>query len=299
MLDQEFVGGAPPGLAPRDYYQGNFSSMLLNADGKAYYRSPTGGNVTVFFTYMFANFPMEYAGRVLKVDKIIPSVAENSFFFAVYDKDNKRFLFISAGSALANGIACPATITADGEHLDYNNTGDAEILYSAFYREAISSPAYSITLYAKDGNVYVQTAQCTGDRQMSSSLPVKILRHELFSGQGEISPDTKYWQLKTRDYLFFGTANRLYWYDHATSETHLFHTFPVGANVVDMDSNPQESELGVVLSNGSFVTLNIENARLMLDNNKIYEISVPGRIVDLEYKFPDYFTYASRQYRGD
>jgi hypothetical protein len=298
-LAQEFIGGAPAGFAPRDYYQGHYSNMVLNADGTVYFRSPYYGSNTDFFTYSFANFPMEYQGRLLKIDRIIPSMAERIFFHAVYDRENKRFLWVYAGQSTTGGSLLPADFTASGEYLDYNNTGDAEILYSSFYNQMASGfngQAQNITLYTRGGNTYVQRCRGTGGQMLSvvTSIPVEDIQHALFSGQAYLSPDTKYYQLKTRTYLFFATGNQLYWYDHLAGTTHLFYTFSAGDEVIDMDSNPQESELGVVLTSGKFVTLNIENDRLMGADNKIYEIAIPGRIVDLEYKFPTMGAYTGR-----
>jgi hypothetical protein len=296
-LAQEFIGGAPAGLAPRDYYQGNYSSMILDANGMLYHRCPYSGTYTDFFIYSFANFPMEYRGEVLNIDRIVPSLAERIYFFSVYDRENKRFLWVRTGNASNSGGMLPAVITADSEYLDYNNVGDAEILYAAFYNEEGSSGiAYNIMLYAKDGNVYVQRCRAMGGSLISTAtaLPVDEVQNILFSGQANISPATKYHQLKMRTYLFFATGNQLYWYDHLTGTTRLFYTFPSGEDIVDMDTNPQESELGIVLTSGKFITLDIENERLMSNDNKIYEIALPGKIVDMEYKFPNYNTYLSR-----
>jgi hypothetical protein len=303
-LAQEFIGGAPAGFAPRDYFQGHYSNMVLNADGTVYYRCPYYGSNTDLFTYSFANFPMEYQGRLLKIDRIIPGMAERIFFHAVYDKENKRFLWVYAGNATTGGSLLPADFTAEGQYLDYNDVGDAEILYTAFYNEALvgsSGSAYNITLYTRGGNTYVQRCHGTGGQQLSVviSLPLDEIQHAAFSGQAYLSPDTKYYQLKTRTYLFFATGNQLYWYDHLVGTTRLFYTFPAGDEVIDMDSNPQESELGVVLSSGKFVALDIENDRLMGIDNKIYEIAIPGRIVDLEYKFPTMSAYTGRTSAGN
>jgi hypothetical protein len=296
-LAQEFIGGVPVGFAPRDYYQGSYSNMVLNADGRVYYRSPPSGGSTYFFTYSFANFPMEYRGQVLKIDRIVPSIAERVFFFAVYDKENKRFLWVYAGDSTTAGSILSANITgAVAPYLDYNDVGDAEILYTAFYNQGRSGAtgiAYNITLYTESGNTYVQSCRATATGTMATLQAINEVKHSSFPGQSYISLETKYYQLKTREYLFFATGNKLYWYEHSTGTTRLFYTFPDG-HVVDMDSNPQESELGIVLTSGKFITLNIENDHLMGNDNKIYEIDIPGRIVDLEYKFPNYSAYTDR-----
>jgi hypothetical protein len=293
FLSQEFLGGAPAGLDPRDYYQGLFSSVILNADGTIYYRDVNG-----FFIDAFANFPMKRQGEVIRVDRIIPSVADKARFFALFDKDNKRFLWVYAGDHTTGGTILPApSFTLPGEYLDYNDTGTAEILYTAFYNEAsVNAESYNITLYRRDGNVHVQRCRGTYDARagLSEAYLLSDFENNPFPTPGYLSPDTKYYQLETRTYLFFATGNNLYWYDHLAKTTRLFYTFPAGNEVVKMDTNPQESELGVALTSGKFVTLNIENDRLMSTDNKIYEINLPGTIVDMEYKFPNSLSYIAR-----
>jgi hypothetical protein len=301
-LSQEFVGGQPAGLIPIDYYQGHYSNILLNIDHKAYFRCPYYGSNTDFFTYSFANFPMEYQGKTLKIDRIIPSVAERVFHYAVYDKENKRFLWIYAGS-VAGGLL-HSTISnppLTGELLDYNNTGDAEILYTSFYNEALVGSlgvAYNITVYAKGGEIYTQRCRSEGGQNLTTfpatGETLTEVVNNTFPNKEYITPDTKYYQLKTRTYLFFATGSTVYWYDHFSNQVHAFYDFP-GDEVVDMSSNPQESELGVLLKNGKFVTLDIVNEHLMGTNNKLYEINIPGdRMVDLDYKFPNLTSYTSR-----
>jgi hypothetical protein len=301
LLSQEFIGGVPAGLSPRDYYQNNYANMLVNADGTVYYRSPFNGSYTDFFTYSFANFPMEYRGEPLKIDRVIPAVAFYSFFFAILDTEHKRFLWVYAGHATTGGGMLPApSFTLPGEYLDYNDTGDAEILYTAFYNEALvgsQGQTYNITLYRRDGNVYVQRCRGTGGQQLTvlpATQPLYDFLNDAFSGKDYVSSGTRYYQLETRTYLFFATGNNLYWYDHLGKTTRLFYTFPAGSEVLKMDSNPQESELGVVLTSGKFVTLNIEDSRLMESDNKLYEIDLPGTIVDMEYKFPALNSYQNR-----
>ncbi|MDR2413901.1 MAG: hypothetical protein LBD64_02820, partial [Odoribacteraceae bacterium] len=114
-----------------------------------------------------------------------------------------------------------------------------------------------------------------------------------FPNPGYIAANTTFFQLQTRAYLFFATGNNLYWYDHLAKTARLFYTFPAGTEVIKMAANPQESELGAVLSNGKFIILNIENDRLMTTDNKVYELDIPGKIVDMEYKYPNASTYNS------
>jgi hypothetical protein len=296
LLSQEFIGGPPAGLAPRDYYQGNYANMLLNADGTVYYRCPYYGANTDFFTYSFANFPMEHQGRVLKIDRII-HMAEYTYFFAVYDRENNRFWWIYSGYARTGGSLLPAEITAEGEYLDFNDLSGKEILYSAFHNELLSGStpfADNITLYSKEGKVYVQRCKGSTGQNLTilTGIPVTDVIHRAFPNPEYLAASTCYYQLKTRTYLFFATGNQLYWYDHLSNVVHAFYTFPAGEEVLKMATNPQESELGVLLKSGKFLTLDIVNEHLMEPGNKLYEITIPGdRVVDMEYKFPTIGAY--------
>jgi len=311
LLANEFTGGTPAGFAPRDYYHGHYSSIVLNADGKGYYRSPPTGSSSFFFTYFFANVPMEYEGKVLNIDRIIHAKAERCFHFAIYDKENKRFLWVYAGYFQTSGVmlrANPNSYPA-GNFLDYNNTGDAEIIYTAFCGErlALTSGAVDLfTLYSKEGDTYAQ--QCTttmgqNSRHGAANLPVDVgltltaSVNKIFSGKAYITPDTKYYLLKTtaRPYLFFATGGVVYWYRFSTGVTYKFHTF-AGDEVIKMSSNPVESELGVLLKSGKFATLDILEANMTsTDNHLLYEIDIPGdKMIDLDYKFDTYAAYNAR-----
>ncbi|MDR0544574.1 MAG: hypothetical protein LBG30_04420 [Odoribacteraceae bacterium] len=305
LLSQEFVGGSPANLQPIDYMHTGYVAMLMNADHAVYFRSPYYGSNTDFFTYSFANFPMEHQGKLLNVEFFIPSVAGYAFFTAAYDKEGKRFLWIYAGNVTTGGAILPApAFTLPGEYLDYNNTADANVLYSAFYNEALVGSlgqSHNITVYERGGNYYVQRCRGTGGQQLSvlpAEQPLYDFTNNPFPNPGFLSANTKFYQLKTRAYLFFATGNNIYWYDHLGGSARLFYTLPAGAEVVAMSSNPQETELGIALSNGKFVIIDVSNERLMENDTKLYEIDLPGRVVDMEYKFPSMSALQSRTYES-
>ncbi|MDR0765553.1 MAG: hypothetical protein LBF09_01270 [Odoribacteraceae bacterium] len=297
LLASEFLGGTPAGLDPRDHFQGGYASLILNADKTIYYR---GANPSSFFVNTFANFPMKRQGEVVHVDRIIPAAAGISYFFALIDGENKRFLWVYTGNLVNGGSMLLAPpVALDGEHLDYNDISGVEILYSAFHDEGSSGSdrtARNITLYKRDGKTRVQRCKGTATLYtiMPDAYPLSDFENNAFPGEQYIDGNTEYYQLKTRAYLFFVTGSNLYWYDHLTRAVHLFYTLPAGAAVVKMASNPQESELGVALSNGKFIILGIENDQLATTAARLFEIDLPGRIVDMDYKFPNESSYTGR-----
>jgi hypothetical protein len=306
LIHHEFIGGAPANLVPADYCHSNFSSLLLDASGNAYYREIYTGGYD-FYAYSFASFPMTFRGGPLRIERLVPAMAEHSFFFAVYDKDNRRFLWIySGGTPLAGTVSLANPVTLPGEFLDYNDTGDAKILYTAFYKEGsydwMRGLAWNITVYERGGNIHVQ--RCRGIApQYVSTLPaeqeVGELQYNPFPAGFPVDESTAFYQLKTRDYLFFATGNSLCWYDLLTASARQYLLLDAGDRVVKMASNPQESELGLVTASGKFITLDIRNERLMLDDNKLYELQLPGTGVDLLYKFPNLNAYTGRTSSGN
>jgi hypothetical protein len=306
VLSREFVGGVPTNLSPVDYYQSNYAGMLLNGDRNCYFRSPYDGSSTDLFTYSFANFPMQYAGEALTIDQIIPGLPGNARMFLLHDKIRNRLLWVYDGDRSTAGAIVRADIQSPpAEHLDYNNLTGVTILYSGFYNGDLSGiTEYNITLYEKGGDLYVQRCKVTAWWQgmpiPANGVPITEVQHNEFPGKAYISPETRYYQLKARTYLFFATGNQLYWYDHTTKNVHPFYTFGAGDEVVKMSSNIQESELAVLLKSGNFISLDITNANLMGTNNKLYEITIPGdRMVDMEYKFQDYMSYMLRTFFSD
>jgi hypothetical protein len=275
LLEQEFLGGTPAGFVPRDYIQNNYACFVLNADGKVYFREPYNGIGTTFFTYQFPNFPMEYQGKEIRADQLIPGVQCVSNIAGLYDKNNRRILWRNV-SNYSVGIVTPK-MSESVEQLDFNDLGTAELLFCD-----VQNAGDIRVLYRKDGKVFVQ--KCIGTVSTPNLLVTGVTNRELSeTDQAYFTANTHYYLLRKRPYLFLSTDNKLFFYDLDAHRVTTFYTFAAGENVVDMSSNPQASELGVVLSNGKFVTLDITNEHLM-NTHIIGEKTVPGKIVDLEYK---------------
>jgi hypothetical protein len=305
LLSQEFVGGAPQGLAPRDYFQGHYANLLLDANGSVYFRCPYYGSNTDFFTYSFANFPMMHEGTELKIDRIIPCVAENTFFLAVYQTTPNRVLFMFANNeSLAGGLVPARVDSYTGTYLDYNDMGNAELLYTSFYNMQMSGwngAADNIMLYRdKNGDVHIQRCSVEGDQMASvlpAGIPVTNVRSIPFSGQSFINANTRYYQTRkgSTPYLFFATGNNLYWYNLDTDQTSQCYTLPAGSEVIRMNCNRTGSELGLALTNGQFIILDISYATLSGGSAALlYEsATLPGTIIDMEYKYSSLGAYTS------
>lgn len=293
LLADEFVGGGITGFSPKDFFQTNYTGTVLDKNGYLYSRY-VDANSSAFYISEFMNFPTEYKGKVLKIESFIR--VNNSAYYGLLDKNEKRILWVNSdyfGSGLIMGTKMPAS----GDFLDMSNFGNANILYCAGWNEAFPK-ANIMLLYERDGIVYVQQAETNYDNRTNPvNIVVSNVTSKVFSGREYISENTVFYQLCLRPYLFFSEQGVVYWYDLNTGTTHRFYDeFGENDRVVAMSSNPQESELGLVLDTpggSKFVTLDITAGQLY-EKRKITEVPIPGRVVDLDYKYPTSTMFSNR-----
>jgi hypothetical protein len=282
-LEDALAGDLPAGFHPVEITQNNQNRGMIR---------DASGALLIYSGGRFSNIPMQHAGQTLNVKKIIASREYMTMFSALIEDD--RVLWLYTPSAIQSEIMTtimPSDIV--GDYLDFNDLNGVDILYSTFYGESYYS-ANNITLYAKGGNIHVQ--QCHVDQSWSDqAFVVSNLNCIEFPGKARVTASTKYFQLRTRNFLFFSGGNELFYYNLLTGDATRFYTFAPGETVVDMDSNPQESELGVALSSGRFVTLDILLEHLTR-GTLLYEIDLEGSPVDLEYKYTDLMDFYYRPY---
>lgn len=304
-LSEEFVGGMPTGFHLKQYVtlgiggSGPGLNHVLSEDGNTYVREGAGDD----FVNEFTNFPVEYQGAPLKVERLIDTRAYSGSFICVglVDAVNKRVMWQNADNRLMNqrGIMVPSVMAApvgvvDADVFDFTNFGDKTLLWVDLY-----PPGGALRMFYKKGaDYYIQNTSIAANRSATVQVTVTPTRNEKFAGAEFLSDDTKFFQLETRDMLFFANGNKLYLYYPAPNTVHLIHTFAAGENVVAMASNPQESELGCYLSNGSFVAVNISTAKL-LDGEITGRIdALPGTPVSMVYKFLAPYGYSQRARGG-
>lgn len=299
LMKDEFLGGTPPNFKPVDYYQGTYNSVALDASGKLYFRYPPLGGDTPLFTYQFPNFPMQYNGTELKADQLFPGTF--SLFFGAYDKANKRILWIRGSLNGKGGEVLTRTfspVPSIPEWLDVDALGNAEIIYAGSYQE-FANNAVIFNLYQRDTAVYAQYFQAMSPAS-GSAFRYGPVTNTPFPSPELITPTTKYYNHRSRaGSLFLGVENKLYAYDITAKiiPAVLYYTFPAGETVVDMSTNPQESELGVITIDGGgnsfFYTFNVA-VPILPQTTYIYRTTVPGVALDLEYKYASYAGYQLR-----
>lgn len=311
-LDEEFVGVAPADFKLKQYVtfgDGNCLNFVLSENGKAYVREGAGDN----FVEEYANFPISYQGSPLNVDWIIDTRYYSGYFVCVgmVDTANKRVVWQNADSKLMNqrGTIVPSIMTsdssvilADNDVFNFANFGDKELVWTDLYPQTGAGLAANFLriLYKKGGDYWIQEQYITASRGNTTQVSLLPTRNEVFKGSAMITENTVFFQPEVRDYLFFATGNTVYCYRPGTiNEVHTLYTFAAGENVVSMAMNPQESELGCYLSNGSFVALNVLNANIMSAVVSGRVDNLAGTPVHMVYKFLAPYGYSQRARGGN
>lgn len=300
-MDKEFVGEKyPDNWNIKDFFYGTGQDMVLDKSGQIYSRNYMGqGEYDPFFSCAFANIPVQYDGQNLKIEKFIYTMPSNAYFFGLYDIETNRILWpITGGTDVGSILAANMNVNSGEPFVDLNNLGTYKLLFGGTYEAGTISGANrgaSLILLLGDqyNNIKLQEQLVSVPWPYPIAVDIMNVRLKDFSGARYITENTQYFMLETRPYLFFATNNKLYWYDVVSGVTKEFYTFSSGDEVVEMSSNPQESELGILLKSGTFIIMNIQNEKLY-DCEKMYELSGLGTGISLMYKYPTYTSYSGR-----
>ncbi len=291
---QEFVGGDyPAGLHIKDFFYGYAMDVLLDENGEIYTRDygRSYGTSKPFYSYRFSNIPAEYQGQKLLINNIITARPNGSGYYGLHDAVNKRIVWVSIFT-YGEYIPSKFTVEPGTEYIDFNHFGEWNLIFAGVTGEG-GMKGNITALFQKGDEAMIQ--QQVGSIPWPNPQSVDMTNVELksFTGKNYTTENTRYFMLSTRPYFFFSEKNTVYWYDLNGEKAHPFYTFPNGSVIIGMDSNPQESELGVALENGTFVVLNIQN-EMMYAGEKVYELPGLGKITDIKYKYTNYNEYSGR-----
>lgn len=300
-MNKEFVGeNYPDRWNIKDFFYGTGQDMVLGKSGEVYSRNyMQQGEYQPFFSCAFANIPVQYEGKLLKIEQFIYTMPSQAYFFGLYDAENKRILWpITGGTEIGSILAANMNVESGKLFVDLNNLGIYKLLYGGAYEAGNISGANRgatviLLLKDNDNNIKIQEQLVVVPWPYPIAVDVMNVHLKNFSGANYITTNTCYFMLETRPYLFFATNNKLYWYDIIAGITKEFYTFSSGDEIIEMSSNPQESELGILLKSGTFIIMNIQNEKLYA-SEKIYELSGLGTGISLMYKYPTYTSYNAR-----
>jgi hypothetical protein len=294
-LADEFVQPTPVGFSLAAYAESDFASVALAADGSVYGRY--FDNAATLYIDEFLNFPIEYLGQKVAVRKLINMRAYSGYFTAAALVEDNRILWIGWDNPQLyspNAVSPSVMVTTVGESFDFTAFGDNQLIYAGMVMRPIGLTSVPMRLIYKSGTEYrMQECTAASPRAMQNAT-ITVTLNEPFVGGEYITDNSVFFQLETKDYLFFAEQNRIWFYERATGQVHNIYNFAEGERVVSMASNPQESELGVALESGKLATIAITNDKL-LDSELVGLVEgISGRVVDMRYKFASPLQYNRR-----
>ncbi len=286
------TGSAPAGFHPKDLSSLNANpdfSVLLSTDGKLYVRHASNANSAIY-TNLYPAVPASFQNRELHIDRM-PEMNISAVAVQMLVEESAKRVLCLVKATTPSGMGRTGAIAefsyTDTPDFDFRNWGDAEPIhlyggntsarFTVVYRKG-GKFRYQIAtgqMFVADVTKYPLTNFINGDFPAEVEVSANSVFHNLFSGN-PIDP-----------YMFIGEKNKLYWFDINSREFNLFYEFAAGEVIVDIQENPQQTELVVVTRGGTFTVLDLTRANIMT-GKKIYETKLPGTIVDLEYKYANF-----------
>jgi hypothetical protein len=288
------TGAAPAGFHPKDLASLNANpdfSVLLSTDGKVYVRWAENANAAIY-TNLYPAVAASFENEELHIDRMPETNISAVAIQMLVDQSAKRVLGLvkattPRGMGRTGSIAKFTHADTDTPEFDYDGWGDAEPIH--LYGGNTQSRFTAV--YRKDGKFRYQIA--TGQMFVAdvTKYPLKNFVNGDFPAEVEVSANSVFHNLFSGNviepYMFIGEKNKLYWFDINSRQFNLFYEFAAGEVIVDMQENPQQTELVVVTRDGTFTVLDLTRANIMV-GKKIYETKLPGNVVDLEYKFQNF-----------
>ena len=297
-LSEDFpVGTIPAGAKVVDYIDGGSANFALVDNGSVYWKrnAKTMGGM---HDELFIKEPMYFEGGGANISLFVNSQIFNSSFLFMYDKDKKRFVsvYTTTGSNdyVGNKMYINNNPAPPANFVDLNNMNGYKILYTADY----ANSAYYMNIIKQEstGNYYYQTYRTA---QKLLALDVSQHYQELFAGNGLISDNSVFYRTYSSSYLYFAEGSKLYFYDVNTKRVKLYKDFGSGT-IKRISGDAVDTELGVLLDNGSFYICSLKNNILGEANpgetGVLFEVKGLGTVVDMQWKWGSYFDYIFRRY---
>ncbi len=292
-LKSEFaIQQYPEGFSPKDYYYGTRIDVLISQNGYAYSRNyrEQAEYMSAFHVKFFSHIPEEVNGVKVTVDKTLETLASQCGFYGL--ADNVHGLIYWVGSASwSDGLFFKIPMTPAAGQIDINNFDGYKLLFGGGYGPGYYYSNY-VTVFKKGNEVVVQTFKV----DEWNSYTIQNVTARDVSATMNVNDESKFYMMKTKEYLFYTSGNQVYLYTVTTGDSKAVYTIGAGEKIVGLALNPQESELGVATESGTIAIVNIADFNNISETSKF---SGYGKIIDFQYKYNNYFTYSSGRYYGD
>ena len=276
----------PNGFIPKEYIgSGSYCNYLLGENGQIYWRivSPQYPHVVSFMP-----IPLYQEGG-LNVPFFPSPMQRDVNIVYMYDNLNKRLIARYTGSGRSSGANMQ--IIQDNKPndvADITNLGNYKLSYMGG-----GIPNYLLILKDTNTGEYVLHSYRTITNQYGLTIQITNHFQQPFTANAFLSDKTKFLDLITRSYLFFGEGSKLYFYDKNTKRVKLYHDFGAG-NIVKLVASPSESEISVGTDDGNIYFCDTDVRVLALDHPGAeggmlhHTTGLGGKVVDIIWKYGGY-----------
>jgi hypothetical protein len=282
---EEFLNGTlPANFKPKFFAGGGNVAAVVGENGVIYTKTFSG----VYTAEMFAPIPGTYGTTQLDVQYLL---IDAGYMYSpyIYDRSTSSFYLLYGASYYYAGTFSPIMPRegwSDPVIPPPNNLADYEII-AARVKPASSYDVSIVCVLKKksSGELFVYTITHSGSG--SPAAPVNDLVLESFGAASLVDANTIYHFLQTRPYLFFvnsSTPSKLYCYDLRTKIGWELKDY--GSKILAMESDyTNDNVLCVALENGEVYIQDIQESTFISGEDKvIFKTSLPGKVVDIDYK---------------
>lgn len=288
-----FAPAAPEGFHPKDFRDAlsnpNFS-IVLSTDRKIYTRHIGNMYSAGLYSNPYSSTAASNKGEEVTVDLMPESNVFTSKAQLLVDLTAKKaqwYIYNAQPTGMGNtGQIAEAAYSGTAPDFDFRDFGDAEPVFFYGYPQSFNTGRY-LVVYKKDGVYKYLFTNAAKGFTAPPPMTMTLQKQGEFPAEYGVSESSvfHYYGTTTQQYMFFGVGNKLYHYEYNTDRFTLFYTLPEGEVIVDMLDNPQRTELVVVTEGGTFVVIGLTDMRAGM---LVYETTLPGTIIDLEYKYSDF-----------
>lgn len=280
-LKHEFIG--------EEYPEANFkvksalfshrgAEMLISESGNLYDRTNAKSRTTSTATFQDALFTTQAyphaAGSYKFTHHTFPGASSN--ITALYDALNRRWLAYYT-NAITTQYAIPAFSAGsvsfpEGFNYCTGMAEDVELVYAESNNESTNYITL-VNLLKKDGAYYINQAKLTFN-STTKLVTASAFEQKEFNTGYTFDEKTKFFMPRGTgtDYnadihMFFNIGKKLYFYHYSTGLTYLYRDFEKEANapqgdIVAITQRGDAKQLGVTFSDGHFIILNSQKAKL-------------------------------------
>lgn len=294
LLQDEFLYGQyPANFVPAEMYYTFHIDVIRSVNGNLLYRTVAASGLeswSVFYPSKYVPIPLAYEDVDMNIRKMCRHQGLN--LILVYDRsdDWKKNRIIAINT---NTLSLGSLFTFNEKYSNYLNLTNFEDYELVFFDRVENVENTNLGMLLKKENEYVLQTCVLGVNMFGTGGTSSYPKSISFPRPELLNENTVFFAPRGKTYWFFSDGSTLYFYDFKTGAVAEFFRFTAG-NVVNMDTNPQVSELGVGLDNGDFCILSLDNEQFPATELVFRQSGFGKKTIDVMYKYENEISYRFR-----